>query len=553
MANEPHEQLDWQDDEGTRLGSVVGGSLSRGLEVRLHPGASVEGTKVGAFVTVQGGWYRFFGLITDLSLESADSHFAAAISGTDPALAQVLSGTSVYSMAQVTPMLTTSAAEPEPQPARSLPGHFSAVSRASNLDVQAVFGSEDAQHIYIGSPLDMEDARVCIDLEELVKRSNGVFGKSGSGKSFLTRILLAGILQKGLATHLVFDMHNEYGWQGTSESGYAVKGLKQLFGGQVAVFTLDESSSRRRGVSPDYVAHIGFEEIEPEDMAILAPVLNIRELGVQACYTLAHHFGSRQGSWITSFLDLPSEEVQALAVELSESLSTLEALRRRLRQLDRFDFLTRRPPGGKGTVATIMEYLDRGMHVVLEFGRYGDELAAYLLVANLLTRRVHELYRQRTEEALAAGGTAPTPLVITIEEAHRFLSPQVAGQTIFGTIAREMRKYNVTLLVVDQRPSGIDEEVMSQIGTRITCQLDNERDVDAVLAGASGARELKGVLSRLEAKQQALLLGHALPMPVVVRTREYGADFYTEMAGFSGGFPPEAQRQRDREDLFGKS
>ena len=56
-----------------------------------------------------------------------------------------------------------------------------------------------------------------------------------------------------------------------------------------------------------------------------------------------------------------------------------------------------------------------------------------------------------------------------------------------------------------------------------------------------------------EANQQALLVGHALPMPVVVRTREYGADFYTEMAGFSGGLPPEAQRQRDREDLFGKS
>ena len=63
-----------------------------------------------------------------------------------------------------------------------------------------------------------------------------------------------------------------------------------------------------------------------------------------------------------------------------------------------------------------------------------------------------------------ASGHEPPQLLITIEEAHKFLDPKIAGQTIFGTIAREMRKYNVTLLVVDQRPSGIDEEVMCQIG-----------------------------------------------------------------------------------------
>jgi hypothetical protein len=113
--------------------------------------------------------------------------------------------------------------------------------------------------------------------------------------------------------------------------------------------------------------------------------------------------------------------------------------------------------------------------------------------------------------------------VITIEEAHRFLNPEVASQTIFGTIAREMRKYNVTLLVVDQRPSGIDSEVMSQMGTKITCLLDDERDVDSVLTGVPNKSELKSVLSKLESKQQALIFGHAVPVAVVVRTREYGS------------------------------
>ena len=542
-------ELDWIDGASMPLGMVVGGSLNGGLDVRLHPSAPGEEAKVGAFVSIQGSWQRFFGIITDLRLESADSRFAASAPAAGEAAADILAGASAYAMARVTVMLVTSASAPVPQPARSLPGHFSPVYQANVADVQAIFGSDDDHHISIGSPLDMEDTPVCMDLAELVKRSNGVFGKSGTGKSFLTRILLAGILQKRLATNLVFDMHNEYGWQGVSESGYAVKGLKQLFPSRVVVLTLDEPSSRRRGVSTDFAVKIGFNEIEPEDLAVLAPTLGITELGVQACHTLHRRTGD---GWLLDFLALSSDGLKDRAGEMGESASTLEALHRRLRQLQRLEFMQDRSSPQDEAVRRILDYLKAGRHVVLEFGRHGDDLAAYLLVANLITRRIHAEYRRRTEDAAASGAPAPAPLAITIEEAHRFLGPQIAGQTIFGVIAREMRKYGVTLLVVDQRPSGIDDEVLSQIGTRIICQLDNERDVDAVLSGAPGARELKSVLSRLEAKQQALLFGHALPMPVVVRTREYGVDFYAAMAGDDGSLTLEERRRREGRDLFGK-
>jgi DNA helicase HerA-like ATPase len=138
------------------------------------------------------------------------------------------------------------------------------------------------------------------------------------------------------------------------------------------------------------------------------------------------------------------------------------------------------------------------------------------------------------EAALGQKTEEPKPLVITIEEAHKFLDEAVARQTIFGTIARELRKYNVTLLIVDQRPSGIDEEVMSQIGTRVTALLDNEADIRAVFTGVSGAGELRQVLSRLDTRQQALILGHAVPMPVVVQTRLYGPELYAEVGHVDG-------------------
>jgi hypothetical protein len=138
--------------------------------------------------------------------------------------------------------------------------------------------------------------------------------------------------------------------------------------------------------------------------------------------------------------------------------------------------------------------------------------------------------------------------VITIEEAHKFLNNDIANQTIFGEIAREMRKYNVTLLVIDQRPSAISEEIMSQLGTKITCLLDNEKDIEAVLAGVSGKNELKTVLARLAPKQQALIFGHAVPMPVAFRPRDWGtAKSYQEM-DLEGNSAKQAEK--DIKELF---
>jgi DNA helicase HerA-like ATPase len=534
-----------------KLGIVTTASLEKGVDVRLDAPVSVEDMVVGRYVTIKGQKRRFFGMITDVRLGVTDDRLSVSPPDVaDPFIAEVLTGTSTFGMIHVTPMLTISGDAESmlegPQPVKTIPAHFSIVNLASEQDIESVFGKEDKERFYIGNPLDME-TKLCLNLEEFVKRSNGIFGKSGTGKTFLTRILLIGMLQKSKAVNLIFDMHNEYGWQGSSEgSTRTVKGLKQLFPAKVAVFTLDEESSRRRKVSTDFTVNIGYDEITPEDIAILRPTLNLTELAVEAAYQLRKIFGK---SWLRQTLELGEEEMAERIKEANIHESSLQSLKRGLGTIGRLGFVRKDVP--EDAVKRILDYLQRGTDVVLEFGRY-REINAYLLVANMLSRRIYARYQQQTEEAIAAGDDAlkPKPLVITIEEAHKFLNPEVADKTIFGTIAREMRKYNVTLLVIDQRPSGISEDVMSQMGTKITCLLDNERDIDSVLAGVSGKNELKAVLSRLAPKQQALIFGHAVPMPVAFQPREYGsAKSYKDFIS-SEQSTPTGKAEKDIEKLW---
>ncbi|MBI3954093.1 MAG: DUF87 domain-containing protein, partial [Chloroflexi bacterium] len=330
-----------------RLGAVIGGSLEKGLEVRLDADAPLEDVRVGHYVAIQGERTRFFGMVTDISLRALDERLALSPPA-DGFSARVLAGTGTFAVLKVVPMLVLQ--EGTLQPARTIPAHFAPVARASAEDVATVFGAEDAQHprhFNVGTPLDME-AQVALDLGRFVERSNGVFGKSGTGKTFLTRLLLAGILQKGAATNLVFDMHNEYGWQGSSEGPRgAVKGLKQLFPSQVAIFSLDEESSRRRKVQPDFVVEIGYGDIEPSDIEILRDTLDLSQPMLDAVYLLARRYGSQ--GWLKEVLaeagaeQTTRERLKELAGGIEAHEAALAGLFRRLQGLARLPFLVPKP------------------------------------------------------------------------------------------------------------------------------------------------------------------------------------------------------------------
>ena len=548
------------------IGYIVGGGLKENLGIRLTvPSHEVQ---EGAFTVIESGDWLFYGLVTDLRLGATDPRFADEQSETRlPAtLANLLHGQTLYTNLEVLPALmlergpepgtqehqdwqaeidSGKRSQPRPLPVKTIPPHHARVRLASPGDIAEIFGDAEKEGNFVIGYTREQGHPVCINLEKFVMRSSGVFGATGTGKSFLTRLVLAGLISYNRSSVLVFDMHNEYGFDDTaSDTGERVIGLRTKFPGRLRVVGLGQGA-QIRSQTPDFNLEIAMQDIQPEDIELLTRELNLRETTPTTLDALIATFG--RDNWFKEFRGLRQgaviededgkrmpapDSVEAWAGDASVHPEAAKGLHSKLGKLFRKSYIVEQP--ASDTVSEIIKALEAGQHIVLSFGDHESDLD-YLLVSNLLTRRIRRAWEQRTNEFRTKGESEPRPLVIVLEEAHKLLNREMAAQTTFSTIAREMRKYYVTLLIVDQRPSQIYDEVMSQLGTRISGWLGDDDDIRAVLSGLAGREALRGMLARLQPKEEVLLLGWGVPMPLPISSRRYNQQFWDELLGASSG------------------
>ena len=543
------------------IGYVVGGSLKENFRVRL----TVDPLTVqeGAFVVIDSANFQFYGLVTDLELGATDPRFADEQSEIRlaPALAKALHGQTLYTNLEVLPALmreigpepgsqeyadwlnSLNGQEPKAGPVKTVPPHHALVRLAGEGDIGEIFGRAGEGGNFVVGYTREQNHPVCVDLEKLVQRSAGVFGATGTGKSFLTRIVLAGLIHYNKASVLVFDMHNEYGYDDTaSDTGLRVIGLKSKFASKVRVVGLGRGA-KIRNTAPDFNLEIGEQDITPADIELLTRELDLKETTATTLDALWNTFREH---WFSEFKAMTQElvtnddgkkvpapdSVAAWANGNGVNVMAAEALHNKLRRVFHKDYIV--PDPAADSVREIVEALQNGQHVILSFGDNETDLD-YLLVSNLLTRRIREEWERKTNAFRSSGTEEPRQLVIVVEEAHKLLNRDLASQTTFSTIARELRKYYVTLLVIDQRPSQIYDEVMSQLGTRISGWLGDEDDIRAVLSGLAGRDALRGMLARLQPKEEVLLLGWGVPMPLPVKSRRYDEEFWKQLLGARNG------------------
>jgi len=558
------------------IGYIIGGGLKESFRARLTVPA--QEVQEGAFVVIESGNWQFYGLVTDLQLGATDPRFADEQTETrlPPALANALHGQTLFTTMEILPSLMLERGPepgspeyaawmkdhtdkmPKPLPVKTVPPHHAPVRMATGGDIAEIFGKPaEPGNFIIGSTRE-QDHPVCINLDRFVQRSAGVFGATGTGKSFLTRVVLAGLMHQARASVLVYDMHNEYGFDDTaSDTGLRVTGLKSKFTSRARVVGLGAGTTIR-SATPDFNLQIAMGDITPADIELLTRELNLKETTPTTLHALNSTFSR---AWFERFKSMNRDEVEELdektgkvrkvphrdsvaywAGEAGVNVMAAEALHDKLRRLFDKEYIVEKPAAD--TLTEIIKCLEAGKHVILSFGQAYETDLDYLLVSNLLTRKIRQVWEEKTNHFRSQKGDEPRPLVIVVEEAHKLLNREMSRQTSFATIAREMRKYYVTLLIIDQRPSQIDDEIMSQLGTRISGWLGDEDDIHAVLSGLSGRDSLRGMLARLQPKEEVLLLGWGVPVPLPVRSRRYDDKFWGDLFG-AGGKKDEAKLMKE--------
>lgn len=120
------------------------------------------------------------------------------------------------------------------------------------------------------------------------------------------------------------------------------------------------------------------------------------------------------------------------------------------------------------------------------------------------------------------GGFSSKPLVVVLDEAHQFIGKTVGDEfarfplDAFEIIAKEGRKYGLTLGLATQRPRDIGHGILSQMGTFLVHRLTNPDDRDIIERAAGDLDKSAAAFIPTLAAGQAILIGIDYPIPVTI-------------------------------------
>jgi len=524
---------------------IIGGSLTGGLEAHILKGFSSEDVRIGSITIVQGRKYLFLALISNIKLNPGSDIASSIVRGEngfseDMRLAQnyVADGLKREGVlgAELSLIPVAIFRDDRTEIADSLPELMSLVRAPGEEDLKLFYGGVDHRRFWdIGlpkSPITAENVNVHIpiDVDRLVRGCFAIFGKSGTGKTFLgnliaTYIVLAnisGAFEKKVKL-LIFDMHSEYGLMVKDQKGdeYA-EGVGLAFKSEFLRYTPDMALAKECNLEP---FKVNYRRITISDLLASGDALGLTRNFMDLLPSFVNYLKSRgfKSNWlkaICGFIELSDDE--KVRKELRErfgigALSSLLSARARLQILKRFEFISWGDDEEEDSASNIIqELLDGYKHVIVSFGRYGDNRIAYMLITNIIARRLW----MESIRRIMMGKQLNCRVTIFLEEAHKFLGPKFYYMTPFGDIARELRKRGIILCIIDQRPSQIFEDVRAMLWNNFVMCLTDEKDVEAASKGLPFPRLFKPIIENLK-RREVLIFGEAISIPSIVRVKDY--------------------------------
>jgi DNA helicase HerA-like ATPase len=382
-------------------------------------------------------------------------------------------------------------------------------------DLAELFGANTLPNIEIGAVYPTPDIRASLYIDPFLGKHFAILGSTGSGKSTATALILHRIIEKAPDAHvIVLDPHGEYG---------------NAFRSQGVVFNVDNLALPYWLMSFEEHAEVFIqsEGVERElDKAILAEAL----VAARSRHELAKNF---RDLTVNSPVPYLMFELQGQLKAQMGKLDNASAIARYMRlsnridevlQDSRYNFMFSRALASdtmKEFLARILRLPANGKPIsIIDLSGVPSDIVA--VVVALLSRIVLDFAVWSREER-------PRPVLLVCEEAHRYL-PAIALQgsssvrTALERIAKEGRKYGVSLGLVTQRPSDLAEGALSQCGTIIAMRLNNDRDQRRVRdAMPEGGRSFLDSIPALR-RGECIIVGEGVAIPMRVGIDELEAD-----------------------------
>lgn len=397
----------------------------------------------------------------------------------------------------------------------SLPCLDDPVLVADSEDTATVYALPHRQVVRIGTVHQDPSVSAYVSVDDLLGRHFAIVGATGAGKSCALALLLQGIIEANPHGHvLLLDPHGEYG---------------NAFGDQAEHMTVDRLRLPYWILEFEELAEIVFGA-DKETTAV--EIASLRQFILKARLNYAK--GRLDPAAVT--VDTPTPyTLTELNFQIEQELGRLTnqatlapfiKLKTRLTAVQndpRFSFLFSNDFVLRDDLDSILGQLFR----IPTNGKPLCTLDLSGLSSEILNVVVAVLSRLAFNLAVSVGQRIP--LLLICEEAHRY-APQNVGlgfepaKRSLARIAKEGRKYGISLGLVSQRPSELAASMLSQCSTVVAFRMTNIADQDVIQAALSDVSPALVTSLPLLGNGEAVIVGEGIAVPMRLRLQQLPPD-----------------------------
>lgn len=399
------------------------------------------------------------------------------------------------------------------------------VRPSNDEELRLIFNSPGKGVVEIGEIYQNPTLKAHINVDDTLGKHFAVIGSTGVGKSSAAAVLLSQIINaRDNLRIFLLDVHNEYGnCFGSKAQILSPSNIKLPFW----LFNFDEF------VDVIFGGRNGYDD----EIDILSEAIPLAKAAYAKYVSSAERVGNRTDAHTfryTADVPLPYRIVDLISLLDSrmgklENRSSRLAYHKLISRIEtasndaRYTFMFEKANVGGDTMAEVLSHLFRlplnGVPIsVMQLSGFPFEVVD--AVVSVVCRMAFDL-------AIWSDGANPT--LIVCEEAHRYISSD--RQSSFGPtrrsisrIAKEGRKYNVSLGLITQRPAELDATILSQCSTLFVMRLTNDRDQEILKSAVSDTNSSLLSLIPSLGTGEAFAFGEGVTLPTRFRFSRLASD-----------------------------